>query len=113
MGKLHGLGWCDDGPQAMEKWYRLAILQNEARSMINLAIAHEQGAGVALKPDVSVALYRSAAELGEPTAHSRLASLHLAGEFLESDAVWRAMPMKPGSGSERRRRAGMRRRGGG
>lgn len=87
MGKLHDLGWCEDGPQAMEKWYRLAILQNEARSMINLAVAHEQGAGVALKPQAAVALYQAAAELGEPMAHCRLASLHLASEFLEKDAA--------------------------
>ncbi|MBI4988186.1 MAG: SEL1-like repeat protein [Rhodocyclales bacterium] len=87
MGKLHGLGWYDDGPQAMEKWYRLAILQNEARSMINLANACEQGTDVEKNADAALALYRTAAELGEPMAHTRLASLHLAGETIEKDAA--------------------------
>lgn len=84
MGKLHGLGWCDGGPPAMEKWYRLAILQNETRSMVNLALAYERGEMIGQNPTAALWLSR-AAEQGLPDAELTIGEMFLHGDSVERD----------------------------
>jgi TPR repeat protein len=69
------------------EWYRRAIAKDFPAAMINLAGMIEKDRVPDAEPEEAVALYQRAAELGDPTAQSLLASRYATGEGgVEQDA---------------------------
>jgi TPR repeat protein len=84
--KLGAIAQANNDRRAVE-WYRIAIEQDFSPAMINLARLIESGRVPDADPDEVIALYRRAAELGNPVGQSQMAVRYSQGKGVDQDAT--------------------------